>query len=139
MTKNSFPNSSAPYPSDKTIVDLFLEQVARTPNDEAIRCADQSLTYRELNERANQIAAHLRSLGVGPGELVTIFMDHSIEVVVAIYGVLKAGAAYVPVDPSSPKERVAFMLRDITEGLGGILPALVTQSHLADRLPIGSS
>ena len=139
MTKNSFPDSSAPYPSDKTIIDLFLAQVARTPNDEAIRFGDQSLTYRELNERANQIAAHLRSLGVGPGELVTIFMDHSIEVVVTILGVLKAGAAYVPVDPSSPKERVAFMLRDITEGLGGILPALVTQSHLAERLPIGTS
>src|SRR4029077_555360 len=96
-------------------------------------------TYRDLNERANQIAAHLRSLGVGPGELVTVFMEHSVEVVVAILGILKAGAAYVPVDPSSPKERIAFMLRDITEGLGGILPTLVTQSRLADRLAIGSS
>jgi amino acid adenylation domain-containing protein len=139
MTKNSFPNSSAPYPSDKTIVDLFLAQVSRTPDDEAIRFGDQSLTYRELNARANQIAAHMRSLGVGPGELVTIFMEHSIEVVFVILGVLKAGAAYVPVDPSSPKERIAVMLRDITEGLGGILPTLVTQSRLADRLPIGTS
>jgi amino acid adenylation domain-containing protein len=139
MTKNSFPNSSAPYPSDKTIIDLFQAQVLRTPDDEAIRFGDQSLTYRELNARANQIAAHMRSLGVGPGELVTIFMEHSIEVVFVILGVLKAGAAYVPVDPSSPKERIAFMLRDITEGLGGILPTLVTQSRLADRLPIGTS
>jgi amino acid adenylation domain-containing protein len=139
MTKNSFPNSSAPYPSDKTIIDLFQAQVSRTPDDEAVRFGDQSLTYRELNARANQIAAHMRSLGVGPGELVTIFMEHSIEVVFVILGVLKAGAAYVPVDPSSPKERIAFMLRDITEGLGGILPTLVTQSRLADRLPIGTS
>src|SRR5216684_7681550 len=134
-----YNKSAAPYPSDKTIIDLFVAQVTRTPDEEAIRLAHQSLTYRELNDRANQMAAHLRALGVGPGELVTIFMEHSIEVVAVILGVLKAGAAYVPVDPASPKERLAFMLQDITEGLGGILPTLVTQSRLVDRLPSGAS
>jgi amino acid adenylation domain-containing protein len=130
-----YNNSAAPYPSDKTIIDLFVAQVARTPDDEAIRLAHQSLTYRQLNDRANQMAAHLRALGVGPGELVTIFMEHSIEVVAVILGVLKAGAAYVPVDPASPKERLAFMLEDISERLGGILPTVVTQSRLINNVP----
>jgi amino acid adenylation domain-containing protein len=130
-----YNNSAAPYPADKTIVDLFVAQVARTPGDEAIRLADQSLTYRELNDRANQMAAHLRALGVGPGQLVALYMEHSIEVVSAILGVLKAGAAYVPVDPASPTERLAFMLHDVREGLAGTLPVVVTHSRLISRLP----
>ncbi|HEY8131142.1 MAG TPA: amino acid adenylation domain-containing protein [Thermoanaerobaculia bacterium] len=134
-----YNNSAAPYPSEKTIVDLFAAQVARTPHDEAIRLGDESLTYRELNHRGNQMAAHLRALGVAPGELVMIFMEHSIEVVAAILGVLKSGAAYVPVDPNSPKDRLAFILQDMKEGLGGVLPMLVTQSRLADRLPSSAS
>src|SRR5436309_15830968 len=134
-----YNNSAAPYPSEKTIVDLFVEQVARTPHDEAIRLGNESLTYRELNHRANQMAAHLRALGVAPGELVMIFMEHSIEVVAAILGVLKAGAAYVPVDPHSPKDRLALILQDMKDGLGGAMPALVTQSQLAGRLPSNAS
>src|SRR2546427_8353288 len=89
-------------PSDKTIVELFEAQVARTPDEDAIRFADESLTYRELNDRANQVAAHLGTLGVGPDHVVGLYMEHSIEVVCAILGVLKAGAAYVPIDPASP-------------------------------------
>jgi amino acid adenylation domain-containing protein len=134
-----YNDSASPYPADKTIVALFEEQVARTPNDEAIRFAAQSLTYRELNERANQIAAHLGTLGVGPDHLVGLYMEHSIEVVYAILGVLKAGAAYVPVDPASPSERVAFMLRDMAAGRAGTLPVLVTQSRLVDTLPSGAA
>jgi amino acid adenylation domain-containing protein len=134
-----YNSSAAPYPSEMTIVDLFAAQVARTPHVEAIRLGDESLTYRQLNHRANQMAAHLRALGVAPGELVMIFMEHSIEVVVAILGVLKSGAAYVPVDPASPKDRLAFILQDMKEGLGGILPTLVTHSRLADRLPSSGS
>src|SRR6266566_5499696 len=121
--------------NDKTIVELFEAQVARTPDHDAIRFADRSLTYRELNDRANQVAGHLGACGVGPDQLVALYMEHSTEVVCAILGVLKAGAAYVPVDPAAPKERLAFMLQDIAEGLGGILPTVVTQSHLQDRLP----
>ena len=130
-----YNNSAAPYPSDQTIVDLFHAQVALTPDAEAIRFGAGALSYRQLNDRANQFATHLRALGVRRGEFVVLFMEHSIEVVCAILGVLKAAAAYVPVDPAAPKERVAFMLRDIAEGLGGILPTVVTQSHLRDRLP----
>jgi amino acid adenylation domain-containing protein/non-ribosomal peptide synthase protein (TIGR01720 family) len=127
--------SAAPYPADQTIVQLFEAQVARTPHDEAIRFGAQSLTYAELNARANQMAAHLRPLGVGADQLVVLYMEHSIEVVVAVLGVLKAGGAYVPVDPANPKERLAFMLKDIEEGLGGAAPVLITQTRLANELP----
>ena len=120
---------------NQDIVELFEAQVTHTPDDEAIRCGDRSLTYRELNERANQIAAHLGACGVGPDHLVALCMEHSIEVVCAILGVLKAGAAYVPVDPSSPKERLAFMLRDIAAARASAVPVVVTQSHLEDGVP----
>src|SRR2546427_4491268 len=69
----------------------------------------------------------------------SLYMEHSIEVVYAILGVLKAGAAYVPVDPASPNERVAFMLQDMAAGRVATLPVLVTQSRLADRLPSGAA
>src|SRR6266550_5545669 len=121
--------------TDTTIVALFEAQVARTPDDDAIHFADQSLTYRELNDRANQVAAYLGTFGVGPDQLVALYMEHSIDVVCAILGVLKTGAAYVPVDPASPKERLAFMLRDIAATRAGALPVLVTQSHLEDGVP----
>jgi amino acid adenylation domain-containing protein len=134
-----YNNSASPYPADKTIIELFEAQVARTPEDDAISLADQSLTYRELNYRANQMAAHLRRFGVGPDRLVALYMEHSIEVVCAMLGVLKTGAAYVPVDPASPKERLAFMLQDITDGLAGALPVLVTHSRLVSSLPSGAA
>ena len=130
-----FNNSAAPYPSDRTIIDLFNAQAVATPDDEAIRFGSDSLTYRKLNDRANQFATHLRSLAVRRGDFVVVLMEHSIEVVCAILGILKAGAAYVPVDPAAPKERLAFMLKDIAEGLGGALPTVVTQSRLRERLP----
>ncbi|HEV2670471.1 MAG TPA: amino acid adenylation domain-containing protein [Gemmatimonadales bacterium] len=134
-----YNESAAPYPAHQTIIDLFVAQVARTPEAEAVRLADQSLTYRELNERANQVAAHLRSVGVRRDHLVAVYMEHSIEVVGAILGIFKAGAAYVPIDPASPKERIAFMLRDIAGGLFGTTPVVVTQSRLVDRIPSGAA
>jgi amino acid adenylation domain-containing protein len=130
-----FNDTASSYPADQTVVELFDAQVACTPDDDAIQCGDQSLTYRELRDRANQVAAHLRARGVGPDQLVALYMDHSIEVVCAILGVLKTGAAYVPVDPASPKERLAFMLRDIAAARAGALPVLVTQSHLESSVP----
>lgn len=134
----AYNNSAAPYPEHKTIVDLFEAQVARTPNDKAVELGDCSLTYRQLNERANQVAAQLLALGNGPGRLVTIYMVHSIEVLCAILGVLKTGAAYAPVDPSTtPTERLAFILQDISAGTGpdSALPVLVTQSRLLSQIP----
>src|SRR5437016_1309139 len=131
----AYNDTASPYPADKTVVELFEAQVACTPDDDAIHYADQSLTYRELKDRANQVAAHLGARGVGPDHLVVLSMDHSIDVVCAILGVLKTGAAYVPVDPASPKERLAFMLRDIAAARAGALPVLVTQSHLESSVP----
>src|SRR5258707_4724848 len=134
-----YNDSGSPYPMDNTIIDLFEAQVARTPEDEAIRFGDRSLTYRELNNGANQMAAHLGTFGVGPDHLVALYMEHSIEVVCAILGVLKTGAAYVPMDPASPKDRLAFMLRDIAAGRAGSLPVVVTQSRLAGNMPSGAA
>ena len=130
-----YNDSAVSYPADKTFSELFVDQVARSPDDEAIRFGEHSLTYRELNERANQMAAYLCSLGVGPSQLVVLYFDHSIEVVCAILGVLKAGGAYVPVDPAIPNDRLTLILGDIAEGTAQQLPILVTQSRLVSGLP----
>src|SRR6266481_3478798 len=132
-----YNNTTAPYPAAKTIVELFEAQVALTPNAEAIRLGNQSLNYRQLNERANQLAAQLRTMDVGLEQPVILYMEHSLEVVCAILGVLKAGAAYVPIDPAAtPKQRLSFILQDIFEGnAGGAAPLLVTQTRLLSNLP----
>ncbi|WP_245262218.1 non-ribosomal peptide synthetase [Mesorhizobium sp. WSM3626] len=125
-----YNSTAAPYPSDRTIVDLFRDQSMRSPDAEAIRFGDATLTYQQLNERSNQMAAHLSSIGVGPAQVAVVFMEHSIEVVVAILGVLKAGAAYVPVDPATPRGRLATILKDIANGTDGRAPVAITQARL---------
>ncbi|WP_414474551.1 amino acid adenylation domain-containing protein [Microvirga sp. M2] len=129
--------TSAPYPSHQTVVDLFRAQVAQSPDAEAIRFGAESLTYRQLNERSNQMAARLASSGVEPGRIVVVFMEHSIEVLVAILGILKSGAAYVPVDAATPKGRLATILKDIADGMGGQIPVAVTQASLQPVIPLG--
>jgi amino acid adenylation domain-containing protein/FkbM family methyltransferase len=122
------------YPHDQCLHQLFEAQVERTPDTVAVVFEDEQLTYRDLNRRANQLAHHLRALGVGPEVLVGICMERSLEIIVGILGILKAGGAYVPLEPTYPKERLAFMLQDIQapvllaqEGLVGRLPELVAQ------------
>jgi non-ribosomal peptide synthetase component F len=100
------------YPKDKCIHELFETQVEKTPDAIAVVFEDQQLTYRELNTRANQLAHYLMKLGVGPDVLVGICVERSIEMVVGLLGILKASGAYVPLDSSYPKERLAFMLED---------------------------
>ncbi|PYL70307.1 MAG: non-ribosomal peptide synthetase, partial [Verrucomicrobia bacterium] len=100
------------YPRDKCIHQLFEEQVERTPEAVAVVFEDRRLTYRELNVRANQLGHHLRSLDVGPEELVGICVERSLELLVGILGILKAGGAYVPLDPAYPAERTRFVLED---------------------------
>ena len=101
----------------------------RTPDAVAVVHEGQAWTYRELDERANRLAHHLRGLGAGPGNLVGVCMNRSAEMVAAVLGILKAGAGYVPLDPAYPKERLAFLLRD-TEAV-----ALVTQVRRIGQLP----
>jgi amino acid adenylation domain-containing protein len=105
-------DTSTEYPADKCIHELFEEQVERTPDAIAVVFEDQQITYRELNQRANQVAHYLRKLGVKPEVLVGICVERSIEMIVGLLGILKAGGAYVPLDPEYPEERIVFMLED---------------------------
>jgi amino acid adenylation domain-containing protein len=118
------------YPTNKCIHQLVEEQVENSPDAVAVICEDQQLTYRELNARANQLARHLSRLGVGPNVLVGLCLKRSLEMVVALLGVLKAGGAYMPLDPSYPKERLAFMMEDAH------LAVVVTHQHVA--LPLSA-
>src|SRR6185369_4061520 len=122
-------NSDRAYPVDRCLHELIAAQVKRTPNAPALTFENQSITYRELDEQATQLAYHLKALGVGPDVLVSIFMERSVEMVVALLAVLKAGGAYVPIDPAYPPERVAFILEDTAA------PVLLTQQSLASVLP----
>ena len=105
-------DTSEAIPDDRYIHQLFEEQVTRSPEAVAVVHEGQYMTYDELNARANQIAHHLRSIGVGPEVLVGICLERSLDMVVALLGILKAGGAYVPLDPAYPKERLAYMLED---------------------------
>ena len=104
--------TAADYPREKCVHDLFAEQVAARPKALAAVFGGESLTYEELDWRANQLAHHLKFLGAGPDTLVAVSMERSLEMVIALLGTLKAGAAYVPLDPSFPAERLKFMLED---------------------------
>jgi len=104
--------TQAVYPNNKTLHQLFEEQVARNPDNIATIYGQRQLSYKELNQKANQLAYHLRGLGVTSNVLVAISMERSIDVIIAIFAVLKAGGAYVPLDPIYPKDRLQFMLED---------------------------
>lgn len=107
-----FNNTQAPYPEEKTLIERFEDQVDKTPDNIAVRTANQSLTYRELNERANYIANVLHNSGVIADDIIGIITSRSIEMMVGIYGILKAGAAYMPIDPNHPAKRIEYMLED---------------------------
>lgn len=122
VTWNDTTTDPAP---EQCIHQLFEAQVARTPDAIAVIYADAHLTYRALHRRANQVAHYLQRLGVGPEVLVGLCMERSLEMVVGLLGILKAGAAYVPLDPSYPQERLSFMLEDAQ------LPVVLTQERYA--------
>ncbi len=105
-------DTKAPYPNGECIHELFEKQVERTPDAVAVACQGQQFSYGELNARANELASFLISLGVGPETVVGICVDRSLDMVVGLLGILKAGGAYVALDPSYPKERLAFVLED---------------------------
>jgi amino acid adenylation domain-containing protein len=117
------------YPSDKCIHQLFEQQVARTPDAVAVVFDNQQLTYSELNCRANQLAHHLKSLGVDADVLVGLCIERSPLMIVGMLGILKAGGAYVPLDPEYPQARLSFMLEDTQ------VKVLLTQHNLVESLP----
>ena len=108
-----FNDVAAPYPHDKTIPELFEEQVRIRPDQVAVSFEDEKLTYRELNEKANQLAYYLRNTcGVKADDLVGLMVNRSERMVVAMLGILKSGAAYVPIDPEYPQSRIEYLLAD---------------------------
>lgn len=121
--------SQAAANSPKTVPELFEAQAVRTPEAVALIFDDQCLTYGALNSRANRLAHYLRAQSIGPETIVGIALERSIEMVVAVLASLKAGAAYLPLDPNYPKDRLAFMIEDANA------PLLITRSALLGRLP----
>jgi amino acid adenylation domain-containing protein len=119
--------TTADYPRDQCIHQLFEVQAKKTPAAIALVCDEKTLTYQELNRRANQVAHHLRKLGIGPDGLVGIFIERSPEMIIGLLGILKTGGAYVPLDIKNPKLRLQQQLYDVK--------ALVTQAELLPRLP----
>jgi len=115
------------FQKDGSIKALFEAQAVRTPDAIAVVFEDHHLTYRELDQRANQLAAHLQQAGVGPNVLVGICAERSLEMVLGIMGVLKSGGAYLPMDPEYPRARLEYMLEDTKP------PVLLTQEALVDR------
>ena len=119
------------YCQDKTLVDLFEEQVNKTPNQIALVFEQTSLTYQELNQKANQLAHYLReNYQIKPDSLIGICTERSLEMVIGLLGVLKAGAAYVPIDADYPEDRIKFILENSKISL------LLTQSFLQDKLSL---
>lgn len=115
-------------PNECGIHEMFEAQEKRAPDAIALVCAEQRLTYRELNRRANQLALFLRHLAIGPETMVGVSLDRSVEMIVALLGVLKAGGAYVPLDPAYPVERLRFMLEDSRAAI------LLTRRCFKDKL-----
>jgi len=124
-----FNDTKKDYPRDKCIHQLFEERVRLAPDAVAVAFGDMELTYEELNGRANQLARYLRSCGVGRETAVGICVERSFEMIIGALAILKAGAAYLPLDPESPLERLSFMLEEAKA------PVLLAQEHLADMLP----
>ncbi len=129
-------DTAVDYPKDKTIVDLFEEQVEQTPDNIAVVFEGKLLSYRELNQKANQIAYHLLNLKnnsdhspLATNPLIAICVERSLEMVIGLLGILKSGGAYVPIDPNYPTTRIEYLLKD------SAAPLLLTQSHLKAQLP----
>ncbi len=112
---------------------VFARQAAGTPEATAVQAGESRLSYRELNERSNQVAHYLRRQGVGPNVFVGICLDRTLDLVVGVLGILKAGGAYVPIDPQYPRERLTFMLQDSHS------PVILTQSSLAAGLQLSGT
>ena len=125
-----FNDTSVDYPQDKCIHELFEAQVEANPDAIALVFEDQTLSYQQLNSKANQLAHYLVEQGVAPDTLIGICVERSFEMVIGLLGILKAGGAYVPLDPTYPTDRLAYMLQD------SAVQILLTQQRLVETLPI---
>lgn len=123
-------DTTMPYDTSLMIPDLFAAQAAAHPDKTAVLTDTQSITYGELNQKANQLAHHLRVLGVQPDQFVGVCLERSTSLLVTLLGIHKAGAAYLPMDPNYPSERLAYMLEDTQAQV------LITQEDLEDGLPL---
>jgi amino acid adenylation domain-containing protein len=132
-TLNAWNETAATIPLD-LVHERFEAQAARIPDGIAITFADRSLTYAELNTRANAVAVELQAQGVGPDTLVGLYCERSLNMAVGLLGILKAGGAYVPLDPSFPAERIAFMVKD-----SGLKTILTTNKLVADARALGAA
>ena len=126
-------DTAVAYPRHSCLHELFEAQVARSPENIALVCAGEKLSYSELNGRSNQLARALKGLGVGTESRVALLAERSLDAVIGILGILKAGGVYVPLDPQSPPERLAFMIEDAEAAVA------LTQSSLLEMLPPASS
>lgn len=155
LVVGTFNRTDEAHPAGESLAQLFESQADETPDSAALVFGDHSLTYAEIDRAANRLATHLRARGAGPGTSVASCVERAIEAVVGLLAIWKCGAAYVPIDPAYPKERVAFVLEDSSARLlltqNGLLPALpdarpetIVLDHLdlenepADRLPQSS-
>lgn len=123
-----FNKTEGYYPCEKTVKELFEEQVLKAPDKVAVVFKEQSITYRELDKRSNQIARILREKGVKPNNIVPVMVERSIDVIVGILGVIKSGGAYLPIDPFYPEDRIMYMLSDSDAKL------LVTKKGLSKKV-----
>ncbi len=132
VTLRAWNATAAPYPEQFCIHQLFERRAREAAEASALVCGDVTLSYGELDRRANQLAHYLQSLGVGPEFLVGLFVERSVEMVVGLIAILKAGGAYLPLDPNYPAERLAFMMQDAS------VDVVLTQQRMASRLPANS-
>ena len=127
---NLFNNTDSNYPKDKCIHHLFSEQAKKTPDNIAILFEDKKITYQELDQQSTQLALYLQSVGVKPDDLIGIYTERSIEMIVGLLGILKSGGAYVPLDPAYPMDRTKYILNDIKAKL------IITQHTLKEKINI---
>jgi amino acid adenylation domain-containing protein len=122
-----FNNTAVEYRKDKVVHELFQEQVGKTPENVAVVYGDKQITYRVLNEKANQLARGLRKCGVKSDSIISIMLPPSLEMIIGILGILKGGGAYLPLDPGLPQERIRFMLEESSA------PMLLTDSSIISK------
>ena len=108
----NFNNTNADYPKNKTILQFFEEQVKSSPSSIAVICEEKEITYSELNDKANQLGKLLRDNGIGRNSLVAIMTERSIDMIIGIFGIIKSGGAYLPIDPNYPDERKKYMINN---------------------------